>query len=257
MLLFAIDAAALFIFLPIFERMWGATETACFFFSCVASAALILLISLVACFALTLKWEVLQVCTQLVHVRAEEFSCQLNSRSTLGFRPPLVVCSSSLLKYTPKTQSSASQANICRGLTRVPAPLFVFRYHPLKQPFSGLILSSNVQWFAACSGLSAEVYSKHCSFFMAVLLVRFPASSDTSMQFISKQIALSFDVLLVYAGGTTRKRTRFDTDAVAGWIYLRFFQVRGDYIVRGDASEVIARIYHYLLANAAGYSTFL
>ena len=25
---------------------------------------------------------------------------------------------------------------------------------------------------------------------------------------------------------------------VAGWIYLRFFQVRGDYIVRGDASEV-------------------
>jgi membrane associated rhomboid family serine protease len=61
-LLFAIDAAALFMFLPIFERMWGATETACFFLACVVSSALLLLVSIVACFALTLKWEVLLVC---------------------------------------------------------------------------------------------------------------------------------------------------------------------------------------------------
>jgi hypothetical protein len=151
-LLFAVDAAALFIFLPIFERMWGATETACFFFSCVASAALILLISLVACFALTLNWEVLQVCTQLAHARAQEFSCQLNSPSTLDFRLPLVVCSSSLLKYTPKTKSSASQANICPGLTLVTPPLFIFRYHPLKS-------SSE----AMCSGvLRAQGYQRRC-----------------------------------------------------------------------------------------------
>ncbi len=64
-LLFAIDAVVLFIFLPVFERMWGATETTCFFLACVVSAALFLLISLVACFAVTLRWEVLQVCAQL------------------------------------------------------------------------------------------------------------------------------------------------------------------------------------------------
>ena len=63
-LLFAIDAAAIFTFLPIFERMWGATETACFFLACAVSAALLLLISLVATFALTLEWSVLQVRAQ-------------------------------------------------------------------------------------------------------------------------------------------------------------------------------------------------
>jgi hypothetical protein len=32
----------------------------------------------------------------------------------------------------------------------------------------------------------------------------------------------------------------FSFERPSGWIYLRFFQVRGDYIVRGDASEVRA-----------------
>ena len=66
-LLFAIDAAAIFTFLPIFERMWGATETACFFLACSVTAALLLLVSLVAFFALTLEWSVLQVRAQIFH----------------------------------------------------------------------------------------------------------------------------------------------------------------------------------------------
>jgi hypothetical protein len=65
MLLFATDAAFIFTFFPIFERMWGATETACFFLACVASAALLLLVSLIACFAVTMEWKVLQVCSDV------------------------------------------------------------------------------------------------------------------------------------------------------------------------------------------------
>lgn len=61
LLLFVIDAFAILAFLPIFERMWGATETACFFLATAACAALLLLITIVASFAVTLDWSVLQV----------------------------------------------------------------------------------------------------------------------------------------------------------------------------------------------------
>lgn len=59
------------------------------------------------------------------------------------------------------------------------------------------------------------------------------------MQFNSIQIALAFADLLYMLEQRRETARRSQTDMIAGWIYLRFFQVRGDYIVRGDASEVI------------------
>ena len=120
-LLFAIDAAFILTFLPIFERMWGAAETACFFLACVASAALLLLISLIACFAVTLEWKVLQVRERSPCRCALHCSFQLPSLSTSGFPRPCAPCSFSSLRYTPATASLASPAKTCRGPTPVRA----------------------------------------------------------------------------------------------------------------------------------------
>jgi hypothetical protein len=119
LLLFVIDALVILTFLPIFERMWGATETACFFLASAVCAALLLLISLVACFALTLEWRVLQVCTDLaVACTKPHFSENSPSMSGSLLQPARSSCS--LPRYTQTKVFLPSQEKSCPGHTPVP-----------------------------------------------------------------------------------------------------------------------------------------
>ena len=115
LLLFVIDALAMLTFLPIFERMWGVTETACFFLASAVCAALLLLVSIVALFALTLDWSVLQVSIDVAVACAPLIFLE-SSPSTSGspLQPALSSCSSP--RYTRTKAFLPSQAKTCPGL---------------------------------------------------------------------------------------------------------------------------------------------
>lgn len=119
LLLFVIDALAMLTFLPIFERMWGVTETACFFLASAVCAALLLLVSIVALFALTLDWSVLQVSIDVAVACAPLIFLE-SSPSTSGspLQPALSSCSSP--RYTRTKAFLPSQAKTCPGPTQVP-----------------------------------------------------------------------------------------------------------------------------------------
>jgi hypothetical protein len=231
LLLFVVDALAILTFLPIFERMWGVTETACFFLASAACAALLLLLSIVAFFALTLDWSVLQVsidvavaCAPLIFLET------VRQRRPLPFhlRRPRV--------HRPdipqRKRSCNHREKLALGLRRYHATLFAasvvsyfffsLRRHAVVcctlRVISGGMFEALLVLYGGAAGL------------IPLLVIQ---NSTVHTQRSNKNLVHAR--LFPLAGALLHR------DACvrpSGWIYLRFFQVRGDYIVRGDASEV-------------------